>query len=178
MLQSHQTGWVDLRHAWGPVCCNLSRRGGLTYATPEVLEVPTADLFSSIDLVEACPLGFPSEEVMIRKSTPRKDHNRGDQVNFVKFTQNNWPNGWEATSRWTYENCPFLTTHSARAGQALGRRLQPKLIRHQLEGSCRSCSALGPRNTSRLLGHGYPKHRVLPHGHPDSWSPLLAGLLK
>ena len=56
--------------------------------------------------------------------------------------------------------------------------LQPKLTRHQLEGSYRSCSALGPKNTSRLLDHGYPQHRVLPHGHPDSWSPLLAGLLK
>ena len=89
MLQRPQTGWVDLRHACGPVCCNLTRRGGLTYAAPEVLEVPAADLFPSIDLVEACPLGFPSEEGMIRKSTPWKDHNRGDQVNFAKFAQNN-----------------------------------------------------------------------------------------
>ena len=113
---------------------------------------------------------------MICKSTPWEDHNRGYQVN-VKLAQNNWPSRWGATSHWTdvklpLPNNPLCLVH----GRHWVINCNLTLIWYQLDGSCRSCSALGPRDTSSLLGHGYPQHRVLPKGQPDTWCPL-AGLL-
>ena len=91
--------------------------------------------------------------------------------------KNNWPSGRGATSRWTNVKLPLPDNP-----QCLGHgrhwvvNCNLTLTRHQLDGSCRSCSALGPRDTSRVLGHEVST-ALLPNGHHDSWWPLLAGLL-
>ena len=111
------------------------------------------------------------------KSTPWEDHKRGGQVNFVTLTQNNWPSGRGATLRWTNVKLPPpINPECLGHGRHWVVNCNLTLTRHQLDGSCRSCSALGPRDTSRVLGHEVST-ALLPKGHLNSWWPLLAGLL-
>ena len=105
---------------------------------------------------------------MICKINSLGSHKRGGQVNFVTLKQINWPSGRGATSRWTNVKLPLPNnTQCLGHGSHWVVNYNLTLTRLQLDGSCRSCSALGPRDTSRVLGHKVST-ALLPNGHLES----------